>query len=109
VFKHAVDTNVFHPISQTEARRTLGLPLNKLIVLYAAALNEVKFCDLIVKSIPKVFQKDSDFFLVIIGEGPLEDAIKDLMKSNNVNLLFINHFVDQKTLSLYMNAADRAR
>ncbi|MHA1834774.1 MAG: glycosyltransferase [Candidatus Baldrarchaeia archaeon] len=106
VSKHAIDTDVFRPISQTEARRVLNLPLNKLIVLYAAALNEVKFCDLVVESISKVFQKNSDFFLVIIGEGPLGNIIKDLMKSNNANLLFINHFVHQKTLSLYINAAD---
>jgi len=106
VSKQAVDTDIFRPIPQTEARKILNLPSNKLIVLFAAPLNEVKFCDLVVKSIPKVFQKNSDFFLVIIGEGPLENMIKDLMKSNNVNLLFINYFVDQKTLSLYINAAD---
>lgn len=106
VAKHAVDTDIFHPMHQTKARKLLNLPSKKLIVLFAGALNEVKFCDLVIKSIPKVFQKSSDLFLIIIGEGPLENIIKDFKKSNNVNLLFIEHFVDQKTLSLYINAAD---
>jgi len=106
VSRSAVDTDIFCPIPQKEARRIVGLPLNKLIVLYAAALNKTKFCDLIIGSIPKIFKKDSDFFLVIIGEGPLENLIQKLAKLDNANFLFINRFVDQRTLSLYINAAD---
>lgn len=106
VSKHAVNTNIFHFIPQNKARITLNLPHYKFIILFAAALNEVKFCDLIVRAAHFLFEKDSDIFLVIIGEGPLEETIKELAKSKPKSLLFINHFLDQKTLNLFINASD---
>jgi glycosyltransferase involved in cell wall biosynthesis len=106
VSKHAVNTEIFYPVSLVKARTNLNLPLNKFIILFVAALNETKFCDLIVDSVPALFQNDYDFFLVFIGEGPLEYAVEKLKKLYISNILFINHFVKPETLNLYVNASD---
>ncbi len=106
VSKNATNTSIFHPISQNEAREILNLPSSKFIILFAAALNEVKFCDLIIKSAPVLLGSDSDFFFVIIGEGPMEQAVEKLQGLLRMNVLFIDHFVSPEKLSLYMNATD---
>lgn len=106
VSRHAIDTKIFHPVPQTKSRTILNLPKERFIVLFAATLNKTKFCDVLLNSAPELFRRDPDMFLVIIGEGPLEPAARRLAKLHNSNILFIDHFVEPKTLNLYINAAD---
>jgi len=106
VSKHAVNTDVFHPIHQRTARRILNLPLTAFIVLFAAPLNRTKFCDILIKSIPMLLQECSDYFFVIIGEGPLESEIDMLARQYKKNIRFIPHFVSCEKLNIYINAAD---
>lgn len=106
ISKHAIDTKIFHPIPQTKARMILNLPQRRFIILFAAALNKTKFCDVVLNSAPKLFQRDSDMFLVLIGEGPLEPVARLLAKLYSSNVLFIDRFVEPEKLNLYVNAAD---
>jgi len=106
VLRHSVDADIFKPIPQNKARITLNLPQSKFIVLFAAALNKVKFCDLVVGGASFLFEKNPDIFFVMIGEGPLEETIRAIARSRSKSILFIDHFLDQETLSLFINASD---
>jgi glycosyltransferase involved in cell wall biosynthesis len=104
--KQTVDTAFFYPVSPKLARNTLQLPQDKFIILFAAALNETKFCDIIVNSAYQIIGKNKSSFYIFIGQGPLEDMVKELEASFPENVLFINHVVDPQTLSLYINASN---
>jgi hypothetical protein len=64
VAKQGVNVAIFRHVSQKKSRTVLNLPQRKFIILFACALNEVKFCDLIVDLAPTLFQNDSDFFQI---------------------------------------------
>jgi glycosyltransferase involved in cell wall biosynthesis len=104
--KQTVDTKFFRRIFPDSARNALQLPPDKFIILYAAALIEEKFCDLIVNSAYKVLHSSPSFFFIFIGTGPSEEMVLKLKDSFKQNILFIDHFIDPETLSLYINASD---
>jgi glycosyltransferase involved in cell wall biosynthesis len=104
--KQTVDTSFFHPIPHHHARNSLQLRQDKFIILFAAVFNETKFCDIIVNSAYQIIRQNKDCFYIFIGQGPLENMVKELSASFPDNVLFINHLVDPQTLSLYINASN---
>ncbi|MDD4477042.1 MAG: glycosyltransferase family 4 protein [Patescibacteria group bacterium] len=103
----AVDLNEFDiPISQKEARKKIGLPLNKKIILYAGSLTlfDWKGVDIILQAAK--FINNNCMFVLVGGEKLEIEALKnkfDIKDSNNVL------FAGQKSHSLipfYIKAAD---
>lgn len=104
--KAAIDSRYFHPMLQMDARRILGLPNDKFIILFAASLSPTKFCNVIVESAYETLQNDKSFFYIFIGEGPLYQMVRKLNDSFQQNILFIDHFLNPETLGLYINASN---
>jgi len=77
-----VDLELFRPMPQDEARRALGLPLDKKLVLYAGELRPEKRVDLIQEAVALLRERDPSVELVIATGQPHE------------------------RIPLYMNAAD---
>jgi len=104
--KQTANTEIFYPLSTTYARGVLKLRSEKFITLFAAPFNEAKFCDIIVQAAHNLILNDNSFFFIFIGHGPLDNIVKKLASTFPKNVLLIDHPVDPKTLSLYINAAD---
>jgi hypothetical protein len=103
--KQTANTEIFYPLSTTYVRGA-KLRYEKFVILFAAPFNEAKFCDIIVQAAYNLILNDNSFFFIFIGHGPLDSIVKKLASSFPKNVLLIDHPVDPKTLSLYINAAD---
>src|SRR5579872_18839 len=67
VIKNGVDTVNYHPIPQGEARRKLGLPLNRRIIVSAGYRLEIKGFHLLIDAIPRIREVFPDVLVAIVG------------------------------------------
>ncbi|MCY2967233.1 MAG: glycosyltransferase [Planctomycetota bacterium] len=67
VISNGVDTTKFQMIPQDEARRAVGLPVNRPIILVVGYLLENKGFHLAVRALPAIRQRFPDAMLVIVG------------------------------------------
>lgn len=93
VVPNGVDHNKFFPIPKQEARKKLGLPCDKKIILSVGGLVPRKGFDILVKALKRLTSEangKNDLFLVIVGEGPsrsdLEKLIHSMGLDGNVHL-----------------------
>ena len=99
-FTYWVDQKVFKPVNKHKARESLGLSKDAFICLFVGRLIEVKG----VRELVVAAKETKDVLFVIIGDGPLEEKIKN-QKSKTKNLLFVGRVVNKK-LPDYYNASD---
>jgi glycosyltransferase involved in cell wall biosynthesis len=80
---------------------------SKFVILFVGILTEVKGCEYLIEAFRDVSNKISDIKLVIVGNGPLEESLK-----NKVNYLSLNQyirfegFVENSKISDYYSMAD---
>lgn len=67
VIGNGVDTRSFFPGNQDEARRRLGLPLNKTIILSVAKIAEVKGLHNLIDAMARLRDESPNAYLVIVG------------------------------------------
>ncbi len=69
-----VDLNLFHPIPQDEAKRVLGLPLDRCIILFVGRIEPLKGIDTLLRAIallaPEMPCWREELAVVIIGGAP---------------------------------------
>lgn len=90
-------------ISQAEAKRELGI--NSKIILTVARLVPWKGIDMLIKILPR-FNKEIQ--LVVVGDGPDMQRLKDLAHTTGVEkrVIFRGQIPHNKVISLYLKAAD---
>ncbi len=107
VAKHPIDIDIFYPMSLSSCKSDLNLSNETFIILYAAALNETKFCDLIVNVASELLRfNSSNFFFVFIGEGPLFSEVHQLLKQYPLNVKFVDKLINQQELASFINTAN---
>jgi len=67
------------PIDKTEARKKLGIPLEKKVILSFGTVREDKSLDVLYKAFPKALEENKDLFL--LSAGTLNVKEKDYYKS----------------------------
>ena len=106
VIPNGVDLEKFRIIDRDEARKQLGLPLDRQIVLFAGYLRPRKGLQYLIEAIPKL-AKDHDPLFLILGEGKmrseLERKITEYHLENNV---LLKGLVPHDQMPLYENAMD---
>lgn len=97
----------FHPMDASGARRALGLPLDRKIVLSVSNLVPVKGLDLLIDAFAKSRSSSEGAHLYIVGDGPeyepLSQAIGEQGVENKVHLVGRR---DHSEVPLWMNACD---
>ena len=79
VIHNGVDTELFYPPSATlkrSLRSSRGIPDGKHVVLFVGRLYRYKDPLTFVRCIPSVLAKNSKAYFVMIGEGPLKNAVE---------------------------------
>ena len=115
-----VDLGLFQPIPPQEARRILGLPPERRIVLFVGRIEPLKGIDTLLRSmalvVPEIPCWQEDLSVVIIGGAPgagVERADAELARLENLRselgiqeLVTFQGAKDQDTLVYYYSAAD---
>lgn len=87
------------PQSKEEIRNKLNIPQNALVIGNIGRFEEQKNHDFLIDIFEKVVKKRSDSYLILIGEGSLEDKIKEkvinLELQSNVSFLGLRDDIPQ--------------
>jgi len=105
VIHNGIDTAKFSPASRDYARRCLGIPVNKSVILAVARLSEEKALDTMIRAVGGL--KNRDLQLYILGDGPLRSDLADLISREELeNRVFLMGGIPHGELSVWFNAAD---
>lgn len=97
----------FKPKGKNKARKVLGLPKDKKIILFIGHLFERKGVEYLISALRLVIKKEKNTLCLIIGSGHSENRLKKM--ASELNLDNYTKFLGQKThdeIVPYMNACD---
>lgn len=98
---------IFFPKPQTACRKTLGLPLNKNILLSIGYLESIKNHELLIKALEICKKNGVDFCCYIIGEGSLRTPLQKLISSSKLETnVFLTGSKSHVELNDWINACD---
>ncbi len=107
VIPNGYDEKLFKPVSPIEARKKLGLPLNKKILLSVGNLVAVKGHTYLLDAMKFVLRKRDDVILLIIGPGSLSENLRKKTRILNLERkVFIIGEVEHEEIPVWMNACD---
>jgi teichuronic acid biosynthesis glycosyltransferase TuaC len=106
---NGVDIHTFYPADKREARKKLGLPIERKTLLFVGNFLPVKGLDLLIKAAAQLNQS-RPIHLVLIGSGPLEQELRSLCQTCGLGAEQVT-FAGRKApheVAHYMKAADTA-
>lgn len=93
--------------SKREARKALLLPDDRTIILTIRSLSRRKGLSELILAAKPILEKLDSAMLVIVGEGPRESELKDLIRRLNLeSRVLITGFKEDAIIPLYYRAAD---
>jgi glycosyltransferase involved in cell wall biosynthesis len=66
----------FHPADRREVRRRLGLPLDRIVLLWVGHMVPVKELGVLLDACSLLAQEGRDFLLCLVGDGPLRATLE---------------------------------
>jgi glycosyltransferase involved in cell wall biosynthesis len=85
---NGIDVSRFEPVcapGKVQARRSLGLPLERTLVLYTGRLNHVKGVDILLEAWGRTpIRVNGGALLVIVGDGPEKEKLKAMAVANRI-------------------------
>ncbi|MCH7642285.1 MAG: glycosyltransferase [Chloroflexi bacterium] len=104
-----VDTRLFRPHDRIAARRSLGLPENGKILMYAGRVERLKGIEILIQAVAGMEEEDDVTLLVIGGaeDDPERRRLEQVVSKLNIcdRVMFMPS-VKQDRLPLYYSAAD---
>src|SRR5215475_3548165 len=86
VIPNGVDADVFVPRDPADARRALGLPLDRTIILTVGGLNEGKGQHRVVGLLPELVKRFPDLLYIIVGGERPGDSSRSLIEDTAARL-----------------------
>lgn len=107
VLPNGVDTEVFRPRDQLDARSKLGINAEKKIVLFVGRIEKIKGVDILIDAWEHVSRKSKDAMLYFIGSGHMQKELKTKIRSRNLgkSIKFVG-YVSHNLMPLWYSAAD---
>jgi teichuronic acid biosynthesis glycosyltransferase TuaC len=107
VIPNGVDLELFGPSDKQRAKRSLGLPTDRMLVLYCGNLRPVKGVDLLAAAIPALRAARPELGFALVGAGELEGALRSQLGSFlRDGSVVMTGALPQREVARYMNAAD---
>jgi glycosyltransferase involved in cell wall biosynthesis len=99
-----IEDEYFESIDKDKARKELGLPLDKKIIIFIGRISKTKGIDLLIQAMEGINSEDIE--LKIIGYGKERDELESMAKEKNLkNVEFLGGIFGDKKRR-YLNAAD---
>lgn len=107
IIPNGFDGKKFRPMDKIECRKSLGLPLEKKIVLTVGNLVPVKGHGYLLEAAKMVLEMEPNAFFAIVGNGPLWKKLEELARKLGIseNVYFAGGRPHEE-IPLWMNAAD---
>jgi len=100
-------SDLFHPMDRESCRKSLGLPVNRKIVLSIGNLADIKGHGFLIKAMPQVMEKEKDALCMIIGSGENFYHYRSLVKKLGMDQqVFILGQRPHHEIPLWINACD---
>jgi teichuronic acid biosynthesis glycosyltransferase TuaC len=109
VVPNGVDVGKFYRVPKSEARKRLGLPKDKKVVLSVGGLIPRKGVDLLIQAVNMVMSASDmkNLHLAIVGEGPSRETLTKLASSlGRSNAVQFAGAIPHEELYLWYSAAD---
>jgi len=105
VLHNGIDPAKFSFRERETARRALGLPLNRPLILCVARLSEEKQVHLLIEAISRL--RDLSLQAFVVGDGPLEGDLRKLIASKGLqNQIILTGGVAHSSLADWFSAAN---
>lgn len=92
--------------SKEQLRQQLRLPINKKILIFVGRLEQYKNPIKALEILIELNRKSDDYYLVIIGEGSLEEKIVKKIEKYNLNNIQMIKKMENKNIHKYYKACD---
>lgn len=103
VLRNGVDLERFQPIDQSKARKDLGLPIERRLLLSVGHLVPIKGHDIAINALADL----PDTYLAVVGEGAERESLQELAHARGVaNRVCFAGARPQAELPLWYSAAD---
>ncbi|MEZ0323882.1 MAG: glycosyltransferase [Hydrogenothermaceae bacterium] len=87
VVRIGIDTSIFRPMDKISVRYKYGLDTDKIILIYVGRFSRDKGVHILVDIFNTLeYLYPNKYFLVLVGGGPFEKKLKNLIKSNNYKI-----------------------
>ncbi|MCA9098142.1 MAG: glycosyltransferase [Planctomycetaceae bacterium] len=107
VIRRGVQKEIFYPGDQLEARRRLGLPESRKIVIAVGRLVGVKGFDRLIGAFKKMHEQGEDILGFILGEGELRKSLQQQIELHGLTeRVFLPGSQPQEKLADWYRAAD---
>lgn len=107
VLPNGYKEDLFHPADLYESRKSLGLPLDKKILLSVGFLEEVKGHKYLIEAMSYIAKKRQDVICFIVGEGRLEHKLnKQIVSAGLQNYVKLVGGKPHGEIPMWMNACD---
>jgi len=94
-------------ISKEDCRNKLGIPRDKIVILFVGRLVKIKNVSFIIKGFERIARERNDVILYIVGDGPEREKLKKEAKHLiNSNKVVFTGFQPIEKVYLFMKAAD---
>ena len=107
IINNSVDVDKFKYDEQKrkEIRKKLGIPINAKVYGHVGSFKAIKNHAFLIDIFKKLYDNDNNSYLILIGNGPLMDEIKQKVTSMNIdkNVMFLGQ---RENVSDYSNAMD---
>ncbi|HIE35675.1 MAG TPA: glycosyltransferase family 4 protein [Candidatus Omnitrophica bacterium] len=100
--------DLFKPMNINIARKELGLPVDKKILVNIANLEEYKGQKYLIDAMNIILAKRDDVLLYIVGRGSLKNTLQSVIKGYGLqnNIILVGGNKPRKEIPLWMNACD---
>lgn len=107
VIPNGYDSELFKPIDKYDARKNLGLPTDRKILLFVGNLYPVKGVSYLIEAMKIISERSNNIMLTLVGEGYLKPQLQSTVKEYGLSskVLFAGSQPHER-IPLWMNACD---
>jgi len=81
---NAIDLAAYENPNSKPVRQKYGIPREAVVLLYVGRIGLEKNLGFMLQAFQKLLEKEKNLYLMIVGDGPEEDAIKDLSRQMGI-------------------------